>query len=97
MQIKMIEIYFQNNVKVVHIWLSRRTSDTSGSILIGLELPTSSWLFFLWRGTTCASLSLLGNEAFSIVLFISIVIDLLTIGFAIFKIFAEIPSLPVQV
>jgi hypothetical protein len=38
---------------------------------------------------------LLGNDAFSIVLFISIVIDLLTIGFAIFKIFAEIPSLPV--
>jgi hypothetical protein len=32
---------------------------------------------------------LLGNEAFSIVLFISIVIGLLTIGFAIFKIFAS--------
>jgi hypothetical protein len=38
---------------------------------------------------------LLGNEAFSIVLFISIVIGLLTIGFAIFKIFTEISSLPV--
>jgi hypothetical protein len=47
-------------------------------------------------GTICASLSLFGNEAFSIVLFISIVIGLLTIGFAIFKIFTEIPSLPKQ-
>jgi ABC-type multidrug transport system permease subunit len=48
----------------------------------------------LWD-TTCASLSLFGNEAFSIVLFISIVIGLLTIGFAIFKFFTEILSLPV--
>jgi hypothetical protein len=42
------------------------------------------------EGTTCASLSLFGNEAISIVLFISIVIGLLTIGFAIFKIITEI-------